>query len=273
MQGYFSILRPSVCILSAFAIAVGAVVAHAYSLVPFIYAIIASFLITGAGNVINDVFDVKIDKINAPHRPIPAGKVSKNKALVYFAILEIIGLLFSIMINQNFLIIAIINSIVLFIYSWKLKKIALIGNAAVSYLAASNFIAAALIMFSFASLPFAIIMISIISFLGTIAREIIKDIADVKGDKTENAKTLPILIGEKKALVIALVFLAFTIIYLAVPIYLNLFTYAYLIGAVPAILLSVYAITKGIKSPLKSSKIIKVAMYMVILGFVLGAVF
>ena len=271
MPGYFSILRPSVCLLSAFAIAVGTIVAHAYSVPLYVlYAIIASFLITGAGNVINDIFDVKIDKINAPHRPIPSGKISKRSALAYFVILEIVGLLFSVMINQNFLIIAIINSIVLFVYSWKLKKVALIGNAAVSYLAASNFIAAALIIFSFTSLPFAVIMISSISFLGTMARELIKDVADVEGDMAEKSKTLPIIIGKKKTLAVAFLLLIFAIIYLAVPIYLDIFTYAYLIGAVPAILLSIYAMSKR---PEKSHKYIKLAMYFVILGFVLGAVF
>ncbi len=280
MPGYFSILRPSVCFLSAFAIFVGAIVAGSGLLDAFgvissfplfvIYAIIASFLITGAGNVVNDIFDVEIDKINAPHRPIPAGKISRNRAWIYFIILEIIGLVFSYLINVNFLTIAIVNSFLLFVYSWKLKPVALIGNIIVSFLAASNFIAAGLIIFSFSSLPYTILIISAISFFGTLSRELIKDTADVKGDRAKNAKTLPILIGEKKTLVLAYIILILTIISLALPVYLNLFTYVYLVGAVPAVLLSIYAMTK---KPQKSHKYIKMAMYFVILGFVLGAVF
>ncbi len=271
MPGYFSILRPSVCFLSAFAILVGSIVAGTTGFpLLVLYAIIASFLITGAGNVVNDIFDVEIDKINAPHRPLPAGKISKNTAWLYFAILEIIGLAFAIMINANFLALAIVNSILLFVYSWKLKPVALVGNLIVSFLAASNFIAAGLILFSYSAIPYAILIISAISFFGTLSRELIKDTADVKGDKEKGAKTLPIMIGEKKTLGLAYIVLILTIISLALPVYLSLFTYVYLVGAVPAILLSLYAMKK---KPEKSHKYIKLAMYFVILGFVLGAVF
>ncbi|MBI4162189.1 MAG: UbiA family prenyltransferase [Candidatus Aenigmarchaeota archaeon] len=270
MPGYFSILRPSVCFLSAFAIFVGSIVAGSIAFPLFVlYAIIASFLITGAGNAVNDIFDVEIDKINAPHRPIPAGKISTNSAWFYFMILEIIGLVFAAMINMNFLLIAVINSVLLFIYSWKLKPVALIGNITVAFLAASNFIAAGLILFNYSALPYAILIISAISFFGTLSRELIKDTADVKGDRAKNSKTLPVLIGEKKTLALAYIILMLTVISLALPVYLNLFTYVYLVGAVPAVLLSLYAMKK---KPEKSHKYVKMAMYFVILGFVLGAV-
>ena len=69
MQGYFSILRSSVCILSAFAILVGSIVAGTIAIPLYVlYAIIASFLITGAGNVINDIFDVKMRERNIKRR-------------------------------------------------------------------------------------------------------------------------------------------------------------------------------------------------------------
>ena len=40
-------------------------------------AAIAASSIAGGGNAINDYFDIKIDKINRPNRPLPSGSVAR----------------------------------------------------------------------------------------------------------------------------------------------------------------------------------------------------
>ena len=48
----------------------------------FIISIINSVLIMSASMIINDIFDVEIDKINSPYRPMASGKISKLEALL-----------------------------------------------------------------------------------------------------------------------------------------------------------------------------------------------
>ncbi|MFH0949266.1 MAG: UbiA family prenyltransferase [Candidatus Aenigmatarchaeota archaeon] len=266
MNHYIQIIRPSVCVLSILGIIVGGIVTGVIFNPLIILAAIAAFLITGAGNVINDYFDFEIDKTNAPSRPIPSGRMERKRALQYFLLINIIGLAISFLVNWQFFVIAIVNTIVLYVYSWKFKKALLIGNIAVSWLAASTFIAAGLIS---QSLPISIIVLSLISFLGTLSREIVKDIEDVKGDRQYKAKTLPIVIGEHKSEIIASIVLLVAVISLFVPI--TLFSNFYFIGMVPAVVVCIAAIIY-IKNAHKSQKLIKFAMYFVFLGFILGSV-
>ena len=81
MNPYLEITRPTVCILSVLGLIIGALVAGTLAVFPvLILAIIAAFLICASGDVINDYVDYEIDKINAPGRPLPSGRMSKRAA-------------------------------------------------------------------------------------------------------------------------------------------------------------------------------------------------
>ena len=113
-------------------------------------------------------------------------------------------------------------------------------------------------------------LLASIGFLGTLSREIFKDIEDVKGDKEEKARTLPIVIGNKGAMIVASIVLMLGIASLLVPLYAGLFSAYYYVGIVPAIIICLLAVAK--KTPHKSQKLIKIAMYFIFLGFILGTV-
>jgi len=273
MNSFAALLRPNVCLLSAIGIVVGFLVLGSFGIM-IIPAVISAFIITGAGNVINDVFDIGIDKINQPKRPLPAGLVSKKAAVYYFLVLNTVGLVIAIFISMPFFMIALLNSIVLFAYSWKFKSLPLLGNIFVSWLAASTFLAAALVFNNFTTIPVSIILLSVISFLGTMSREIFKSIEDMKGDGTQGAKTLPIIVGESRARIAALAFLWVGVFSLFVPVFKNFFSMFYFIGMVPAILLCFFATFYSVKGKWrKSQKLVKYAMFFVMLGYILGSVF
>ena len=269
MNSYIQLMRPSVCVLSSLGMLIGIIIASSFltiPLLPAILAIIVAFIITGAGNVINDIFDIDIDKVNAPHRPLPSGDISKDVAMKFFLLLVAAGLILSFIVNLSFLLIAVINVIVLYVYSWKLKVMPLIGNIAVSWLASSTFIAAGFIL-SF-SAPLAILILAFISFFATFSREIIKDIEDVRGDMKKRARTLPIVAGFRVSKILASAFMAIAVLSLSLPFMLSIFSLTYLIGAVPAAVLALYAL---FNPPEKSQKYVKIAMYLVFLGFLLGS--
>jgi geranylgeranylglycerol-phosphate geranylgeranyltransferase len=258
--------------MSLLGILVGSIVSGAItSPILVIFAIIAAWFITGAGNTVNDYFDHETDAVNSPHRPIPSGKISRSDALIFSIIINLVGLAFAVLISTDFLIIALINTIVLAVYAWKLKKTPFLGNVSVSYLGASAFIAAGLITGTFSQLlGSAVLLLALISFLGTLSREILKDIRDIEGDKKIKAKTLPIVWGARPSRYLALSILYVGCILLIAPLYLGMFGLLYLVGALPAILICLYASSAKVK---KAEKLIKVAIYFVFLGFILGSVF
>lgn len=269
MNSYLELLRLNNGVLAILGIIIGAIVALVPWSLTIVLAIIAAFLINGAGNVINDYFDYKIDKVNRPNRPIPSDRITRKAVAAYFIILIAVSLVLSYFVSRDFLYLAAFNSLVSFVYSWKLKPIALVGNIAVSWLAASTFIAGALIGHTFNALPQAALLLAGIGFLGTLSREIFKDIEDVKGDKEGGAVTLPIIAGEKTARILASIVLMIGILSLLAPLYIALFSYFYYIGIVPAIIVCLIAIAKPAH---KSQKLIKIAMYLIFLGFILGTV-
>ena len=269
MNAYLEILRPTVCLMTVLALVIGGIVSNSLLFPQLVLAILAGFLITGGGNIINDYFDVKTDRINAPKRPIPSGRFPFKFALPYFAIVNILGLVFAFFINTNFLIIALLNFSVSTIYSWKLKTTPLIGNIAVSYLGAVSFFAAGLITMSFSkTLAHPIFILAVIGFFGTLAREILKDIRDVKGDKVISAKTLPIITSPGKARLVANICLAIGIVLLFTPYVWGMFKIAYLVALMPAVLVCLYTYTKP---PEKAEKLVKIAIFLVLLAFIIGS--
>ena len=177
--------------------------------------VVATFL--GAGNAINDYFDAEIDKINRPNRSIPLGKISKNEVLIFAIFLFLIGIFIFLNIRTTLSsILLLTNLLLLIIYTPLLKPTAFLGNIGVSYLLGSTFIFSADIFgdFQLGVIP------ALLAFSFNLSRELVKDIEDIQGDKTNNLKTLPILIGisnSKKiiafliVLIIAFCFIPYTL--------------------------------------------------------------
>jgi geranylgeranylglycerol-phosphate geranylgeranyltransferase len=262
------LIRPSVCGLSALGIAIGGIVSGAIGLtLQFALAIAAAFIVCASGDVINDWFDWRADKVNAPKKPIPSGRVSRKVAFCFYALLSIVGLAAGFAVSLPFFAIAVFNWAVSSAYSWKLKPIPFVKNISVAWLGASTFLAAGLI---YGTAPIiGIVLLFVIAFLATLSREILKDIEDVKGDKSAGLKTLPIIFGVKLPKMSAYVLLLADCALLLAPFYLKIFSLYYFIGAVPAVLLCIYSFRQNAHGARVS---IKIAMYLAFLGFILGSV-
>jgi geranylgeranylglycerol-phosphate geranylgeranyltransferase len=202
LAGLFTITRP----LNSFAAGCAAVVAFLIAtgtIVPAVLQLFAIvFLITAAGNIINDYFDVEIDRVNRPDRPIPSGQVTLPAARSFAFMLFLAGILICLFTNAVCSLIAIINTLLLIGYAAFLKRMPLLGNIAVSYLAASMFLfggALAGIPGFFNVMPFAVM-----TFFAMLARELVKDAEDVDGDLTSGAVTIPIRYGIQATMVLAL---------------------------------------------------------------------
>ena len=121
VKHYLILSRPLNVIIGMLSIFIGAFITGTISpLLKVMFACISGGLIAGGANVINDYYDVEIDKINKPYRPIAAGIISPNQGFIYSIILFLIGIVFGLMVNWKAFFVSGFSSILLFLYSAKL---------------------------------------------------------------------------------------------------------------------------------------------------------
>ena len=140
MRAYWEILRPFNCMMAAAAAIIGLAIAGGLEPGATALIFLTVFLITGAGNAINDYYDREIDAINRPKRPIPSGRISARAAFNYSLALFAAGCLFAGLVNQICLTVAAFNSALLFLYARNLKATPLAGNICVAFLTGSTFL-------------------------------------------------------------------------------------------------------------------------------------
>ncbi len=270
LRAAIQLLRPNVCAMAVLGLAIASIIfgINIFSL-QFALAAIAAFLICGGGNAINDYFDFEIDKTNMPKRPLPSGRIGRKGALYLFWVVSVFGLALSYFVNPAFLAIAFFNFAVSSLYAWKLKRTAIKG-VFVAYLGSSAFIAAPFIS-GFPSSLFgsALLLLILISFFGTLSRQLLMDIRDMEGDRKAGAKTLPLAIGKKPVRIIASAILLLAASLLIVPYLQKMVSVYYLALAVPAVLLSLHAI---IQEPEKAERTVKKATFLVLFAFLVGTI-
>jgi geranylgeranylglycerol-phosphate geranylgeranyltransferase len=193
----------------------------------FIVAI-AAFLIISAGNALNDLCDVKIDKINKPKRPIPSGKITRKEALTFSVVLLEIGTCMGMLVGLTAFLIAFSVSVCLAFYAIWLKRTPLAGNIVVGLLTALIFISGGVAVNSLTGT----IIPAIFAFLFTTAREIVKDIEDIEGDRKAGAKTTPIFWGSRVAMCLIFIFMASVIVFSPIPYLARMYSLKYLIVVV-----------------------------------------
>lgn len=273
MNPYIEILRPGNAIMAVIAILLMAIISGKFTVEALIAAVVV-FLVTGAGNSINDYFDHKIDAVNKPERPIPSGRIHLQKALIYSITLFTLGTIIAFMINILLGIIAFLSSLLMVYYARDLKTKCLIGNITISFLTGLCFV--------FGGIAVDQIMVSIYlgfyAFLMTMAREIVKDMEDMVGDEKEGAKTLPIVYGRRKSSIIASFFMIIASVSSPLLYFIGIFSIFYLIVLIIAIIVflsGAISILKdqSLENTRKISKRIKIGMGITFLAFAVGSPF
>ncbi|MFN0030695.1 MAG: geranylgeranylglycerol-phosphate geranylgeranyltransferase [Flavobacteriales bacterium] len=182
----------------------------------FIMLCAVALLLTAAGNIINDYFDQKVDRINKPDRVIVGKTVKRRVAIILHQTLNTAALFLAACLCYitGFwwpVVIPVVLSTILWWYSPVLKKKVLTGNIAIALCTSAVPLWAGLFelhmlereigdllynrdqFFNFAWLV--VISLCAIAFLLTLVREAQKDMEDLDGDKAGGYNTLPIIWG------------------------------------------------------------------------------
>lgn len=203
--------------------------------VDFLLLVFSTVLIAGAGNIINDYFDVKADRVNKPSRLIITKHLKRRWAIVTHWIFNLIAFGIAIYLSAKhnsfvYLFIHLLSINLLWFYSMYFKRHFALGNIVIAGLTGLVPILVSiyfLTIFSLATatdtwigtiftigqdyfsfnpkgseagqliLSFGFAM-GIFAFFTNLAREVIKDAEDVEGDKLLKARTIPIVLGYLK---------------------------------------------------------------------------
>ncbi len=179
----------------------------------FLFSMAFLFMAAG-GYVINDYWDVEIDKINKPERMVIGHGYTLAEAFELYWILSLMGVVIGFwscyeMGLPSLGILFFIYMSGLWYYSTMFKYMRLLGNIIISiFLALVPFTAALVEIFAdvrghyFASvhsvpsiISYGVIIISVFAFLANFARELVKDAEDMEGDAKAGCKTVPIVFG------------------------------------------------------------------------------
>jgi len=272
---YFCLLcRPLNVVIGMLSIFIGAFITgtiHPFDKV--MLACLSGGVIAAAANVINDYYDVEIDKINKPYRPIAAGIITLNQAFVFSMTLFLVGIVLGGLINWQALVVSVFSAALLFLYSYRLKRTVLWGNLSVSLVTALAFIYGGIAVnrLGFALIP------ATFSFFYHLGREIIKDVEDIEGDRADHIQTLPIVHGPKVALLIATWVYLVLILLTIIPYIFRIFGTYYLITVLFIVDLVVgYVLISLWRNPTprhlsKLSLILKLNMFAGLLAIYLGS--
>lgn len=205
----------------------------AFDIHALVWLVISSVLIAAAGYIINDYFDLNIDRVNKPSKMVIDKTIKRRWAIIWHILLSISGILIGAYLSWYtgvfWIVIAhFLCVMALWFYSTTFKKKVLSGNIIISLLTAWVVLVPGLAnhylvmenqdLYSFidrSKLLRLTFLYAGFAFIISLVREVIKDVEDMEGDMRYGCRTMPIAWGVMVSKVFAatwLVVLSATII-------------------------------------------------------------
>lgn len=267
IKAWLSIIRIGNSIALGIAATVGYIVGGGMNVYEATKTFLTAFFIGGGGNIINDYFDREVDAINKPWRPIPSGLIKPFEAYVAALTFFLIGFVIALSSSYFAGIVALLAIVLVYLYSYNLKRILLAGNISIAFLTALSIVYGSL----FSSVNIHVVLAATYAFLFNLGREFLKGIEDVEGDKRFGIKTLATAYG------VAVAFKASALVYgilLAVsllPIAILRYSIVYTLLALIVDAVIIYSIlnAKTLRSvdALRSTRVLKIAAFAGLFAF------
>ncbi len=173
------------------------------------FIVLASALVIASGYIINNFYDAEKDLINKPKKSMLDRLVSQRFKLTTYFILNFLAVFAASYVSFRAVLFFSAYIFGIWFYSHKLKKVPFVGNFVSTILAVAPFFAVFVYYKNFETVIF---VHAIFLFLLMLAREMIKDLENMKGDLTQNYKTIPILYGAKISKILISILILLTLI-------------------------------------------------------------
>jgi len=204
----FTLVAPALGFASGAATAAGAAPRESWSWDLLLYPIIGltmAAVLNAASNALNQIYDLDIDRVNKPKRPLPSGRLSLNTAWTFTLIAYAIALLLAWFVQpgdrHECFWIVVAATIITIVYSappFRTKRLGIWANVTIAIprgvlLKVAGWSAVKTIM---GAEPWFIGAIFGLFLLGASTT---KDFADMEGDARGGCRTLPIIYGVQRA--------------------------------------------------------------------------
>lgn len=217
LKHFIRIIRPKNSIMIGLAVIIGIILTDPRQILSIrtMYGFLTGFFISSYSMIVNDIYDIEVDRVNNMDRPLAKGYITIKSAWAYSIILLFTGLLFAYFTSVLGLLIATLFAFISWLYNFSLKKHGIIGNFTVAVSTIIPYVYGNVIisyngLHDFIGNPAllspAVYWFSIVSFFAVTGREVIKTISDIEGDKIRGVQSVAIKFGTEKAAKIGSIF-------------------------------------------------------------------
>ncbi len=283
ISAYLQLMRMKNVILASITVPLGAQFAVGDSwasdqLTEVITQILAVIFFIGAGNTMNDIKDIAIDKEAHPERPLAAELISLENAKKFAYVLWILSISFVTIgayllhsggespLELVTIYIVAVALMITYDHGPTLKNTGLRGNVAISIMVG------AVILYGASSVgnlwTDLVWWTAGVVFFANLAREIIKDCQDMEADQGIRT-TLPMSLGLVKSRMLAYVVVMAALVCLYIPYWQGPFQFNQLIFQTPAILMLITLnreLAEG--NDYQAASKIRIAMLLGLVGFI-----
>jgi len=204
------------------------------------------FFLSASALILNDYFDLEVDRINAPQRPLPSGLLSEWEVIVLGVVVALAGLAAALALNSLAFGVSVFVWLLGFLYNWKLKAAGLWGNLIVAASVAMTFILGGigvgqtwnLLVWTF----------GLIAFVFDLAEEIAGDAMDVERDRKRDSRSIAILYGKRTAVLLSALLFGLMIALTFVPVVWGGLGWLYLLPILVTDVVLVFFVIRLLKS-------------------------
>lgn len=210
VRSLLGLLKPELPVAAGICVIVGQALAlgGAPGAWPALFGFLIGFLISGAEMVSNDLFDLEVDRVNHPERPLPSGRVSVPEVAAFTAILSAAGLSVAALQGPPVLAFTVLIWMLGLLYNWRLKRLGLPGNAIVALSVGMTFVLGGIMAGRPDSGP--VWTFAIMAALFDLAEEVSGGVMDAEGDALIGSRSIARLYGRRAALsMVTLLFVSF----------------------------------------------------------------
>lgn len=224
LKASVSIIRPINCAMIGFAVVIGYFVSKppseptSVTAATLVLGYVTGFAICAFSMVVNDYYDIEVDRVNQPERPLPSGQLSKNAAIgIAVSMLTLGFAATTLLFNLWAITIVAIYSLLAWLYDFRVKKYGIAGNLIVASSLAIPFIYGGVISGG-QVLESLLLFMASTSFLAGVGREIVKAMADVPGDQKRGVKSYASVHGLRSAARVGAIFFLLAVITSILPL-------------------------------------------------------
>lgn len=171
------------------------------------FIILATVCVVASGYIINNFYDVKVDRINRPLKTGLDTFVKQSTRLQLYFSLNFLGFLFGFFVSWRAALFFSVYIFAIWFYSHKLKKYPLMGLISATMLTILPFFVIFVYYKNFSNIIF---VHAVFLFLVIMVRELIKDLENMKGAIANNYQTFSVVYGEQKTKKLSIFLLVLT---------------------------------------------------------------